>query len=226
MLPLKKLETTKLFWDKYLYKLCINNGIGHIFRDKNLSYARGVLDKLQQQYESGNALILESHYRQIPVKELSFLDARKLYKFLSKTDDYMLRIESSTVCIYSNNKEWLHTLKSAVNKENLLELWEPNPNHLSHLNENTIIVDKNNGYGYKVTFGPKIADTAGFANWAKSNEKQVRVGPTLMDNLERSGYVSDLYFYARDEKTLRLCELMLANIRRIDKLVVKSNLDK
>ena len=223
---LKKLETTKLFWDKYLYKLCINNGIGHIFRDKNLSYAREVLDKLQQQYESGNALIIESHYRQIPVKELSFLDARKLYKFLSKTDDYMLRIESSTVCIYSNNKEWLHTLKSAVNKENLLEIWEPNPDHLSHLNENTIIVDKSNGYDYKVTFGPKIADTAGFANWAKSNEKQVRVGPTLMGNLERSGYVSDLYFYARDEKTLRLCELMLANIRRIDKLVVKSNLDK
>lgn len=223
---MKKQTTNKLFWDKYLYKLCINNGIGHIFRDKNLSYAREVLDKLQQQYESGDSLVIESYYRATPVKELSFLDARKLYKFLSKTDDYTLRIKSSTVCIYSNNKEWLHTLKSAINKENLLELWEPDPKHLSTLDANTIIVDASNGYNYKVTFGPKIADTAGFANWAKSNEKQVRVGPTLMGNLERSGYVSDLYFYARDEKTLRLCELMLANIRRIDKLVVKSNLDK
>ena len=223
---LKKLETTKLFWDKYLYKLCINNGIGSIFRDKNLSYVRGVLDKLQQQYDSGNPLVIENYYRQIPVKELSFLDARKLYKFLSKTDDYMLRIESSTVAIYSNNREWLHTLKSAINKDNLLELWEPNPDHLSTLDSNTIIVDKSNGYDFKVTFGPKVADTSGFANWAKNNVKQVRVGPTLMENLERSGYVSDLYFYARDEKTLRLCELMLSNIRRIDKLVVKSDLDK
>jgi hypothetical protein len=223
---LKKLETTKLFWDKYLYKLCINNGIGSIFRDKNLSYVRGVLDKLQQQYDSGNPLVIENYYRQIPVKELSFLDARKLYKFLSKTDDYMLRIESSTVAIYSNNREWLHTLKSAINKDNLLELWEPNPDHLSTLDSNTIIVDKSNGYDFKVTFGPKVADTSGFANWAKNNVKQVRVGPTLMENLERSGYVSDLYFYARDEKTLRLCELMLSNIRRIDKLVVKTDLDK
>jgi len=223
---LKKLETTKLFWGKYLYKLTVNNGIGHIFRDKNFSYVREVLDKLQQQYESGEPLILSSFSRETPVKELSFLDARKLYKFLSKNDDYMLRIEGATVSIYSNNKEWLHTLKSAVNKTNLLELWEPNPNHLSQLDANTIMVDKGNGYEYKVTFGPKIADTAGFANWAKSNQKQVRVGPTLMDNLECSRYVSDLYFYARDEKTLRLCELMLTNIRRVDKLVVKSDLDK
>lgn len=223
---LKKLETTKLFWGKYLYKLCISNGIGNIFRDKNLSNARKVLDKLQQQYDSGNPLVIENYYRHIPVKELSFLDARKLYKFLSKTNDYTLRIESSAVSIYSNNKEWIHTLKSAINKENLLELWEPNPDHLSTLDANTIIVDSSNGYDYKVTFGPKVADTIGFANWAKNNEKQVRVGPTLMGNLERSGYVSDLYFYARDEKTLRLCELMLTNIRRIDKLVVKSNLDK
>lgn len=223
---LKKLETTKLFWGKYLYKLSINNGIGYIFRDKNLSYVREVLDKLQQQYESGESLIMSSFSRETPVKELSFLDARKLYKFLSKNDDYMLRIEGATVSIYSNDKEWLHTLKSAVNKTNLLELWEPNPNHLSHLDQHTIIVDKDNGYGYKVTFGPKIADTAGFANWARNNEKHVRVGSKLMNNLERSGYVSDLYFYARDERTLRLCELMLTNIRRVDKLVLRTSLDK
>lgn len=223
---MKKFETTKLFWGKYLYKLCINNGIGTIFRDKNLSYAREVLDRLQQQYESGEPLILTNYSRETPVTELSFLDARKLYKFISKEDDYTLRIESSTVCIYSNNKEWLHTLKSAINKANLLEMWEPDPNYLTTLNANTIIVDKSNGYDYKVTLGPKQSDTHGFANWAKNNINQVRVGPVLMENLEGRGFVTDLYFYARDEKTVQLCSLMLSNIRRIDKLVVKSNIDK
>ena len=223
---LKKLETTKLFWGKYLYKLCINNGIGSIFRDKNLSHAREVLDTLQQQYESGKPLLLSSFSRETPVKELSFLDARKLYKFISRTDDWTLRIEGTTTCIYTNNREWLHTLKSAINKNNLLEIWEPNPEHLPHLNANTIIVDKSNGYNYKVTLGPKQSDTQGFANWAKSNPNQVRVGPTLMHNLEDSGYCADLYFYARDDKTVQLCSLMLSNIRRVDKLVVKSNLDK
>ena len=223
---MKKFETTKLFWGKYLYKLCINNGIGSIFRDKNLSYAREILDKLQQQYESGNPLVVTSFSRETPVTELSFLDARKLYKFISRTDDWSLRIEGSTTCIYTNNREWLHTLKSAINKDNLLEIWEPNPQHLTHLDSNTIIVDKSNGYEYKVTLGHKQSDTQGFANWAKSNPKQVKVGPTLMENLSSRGYVSDLYFYARDEKTVQLCSLMLSNIRRIDKLVVKSDLDK
>jgi len=223
---LKKFETTKLFWSKYLYKLCINNGIGSIFRDKNLSYAREILDKLQQQYESGQPLIITSFSRETPVTELSFLDARKLYKFISRTDDWTLRIEGSTTCIYTNNREWLHTLKSAINKENLLEIWEPNSEHLPHLRSNTIIVDKSNGYNYKVTLGPKQSDTQGFANWAKSNPKQVRVGPTLMQNLESHGYVSDLYFYARDEKTVQLCSLMLSNIRRVDKLVLRTSLDK
>ena len=223
---LKKCETTKLFWSKYLYKLCVRNGIGSIFRDKNLSYAREVLDTLQQQYEEGDPLIFSRYQREVPVKELSFLDARKLYNFLSKTDDYTLRIEGSSVCIYSNNREWIHTLKSAFNKVNVLEIWEPNPDHVSHLEPNTIIVDNNNGYGFKVTLGPGIGDTSGFANWAKNNPKQVRVGPQLQHNLEHNSYVADMYFYARDEKILRLCELMLSNIRRIDKLVVKSDLDK
>lgn len=223
---LKNCQTTKLFWGKYLYKLCISNGIGTIFRDKNLSYAREVLDKLQQQYEEGEPLVVNRFYREMPVKELSFLDARKLYKFLNKHEDWTLRIEGSTTCIYSNNREWLHTLKSALNKKNLIEFWEPDPNHLSQLEPNTIIVDKNNGFNYKVTLGNKIGDTSGFANWAKNNPKQVRVGPQLQHNLEQNSYVADMYFYARDEKTVNLCELMLSNIRRIDKLVVKPNLDK
>ena len=71
-----------------------------------------------------------------------------------------------------------------------------------------------------------LSDNSGFANWAKNNTKQVKIGPVLMKSLETNGYVSDLYFYARDEKTLQLCSLMLSNIRRVDKLVVKSNLDK
>ena len=223
---MQKRTTTKLFWGQYLYKLHINNGIGSIFRDKNLSYAREVLDTLQQQYESGKPLMLSSFSREIPVKELSFLDARKLYKFLSRTNDYQLRIEGSSVAIYSNNREWLHTLKSAINKANWKEFWEPDPCSISLLTPNTILVDSNNGYEYKVTFGSNLSDNSGFANWAKSNTKQVKIGPILMESLETNGYVSDLYFYARDEKTLQLCSLMLSNIRRVDKLVVKSNLDK
>jgi hypothetical protein len=225
-MSLKKYETTKLFYGKYLYKLCIFNSVGYIFRGKNLSYPREILDTLQQKYENGEPLEFTSYLRTIKVSEESFLDARKLYKFISRTKNYTLRIEGSTLCVYANDREWLHSLKSTINKNNLREIWEPNPALAKHLEPNTIIVDKDNGYEYKVTLGPGLSDTFGFANWAKVNTKQVKVGPTLLENLEKNYYVSDMYFYARDEKTLHLCNLMLSNIRRIDKLVVKQSLDK
>ena len=94
---MKKLETTKLFWGKYLYKLAINNSIGSIFRDKNLSHAREVLDTLQQQYESGQPLVLKSFARVLSVSELSFLDARKLYKFLV---NYKVRTITDFIIIF------------------------------------------------------------------------------------------------------------------------------
>jgi len=223
---LKNYETNKLFYGTYIYKLTINNGLSVIFRYKNLSYSREVLDKLQHQYEHGQPLLYSRFYRQSPVKEHSFLDARKLYIFFCKTDDYTLRIEGSVLSIYSNSKEWIYGIKNSLNAANLLEFWEPNPDHITHLVPNTIIVPSSNGYGYKVTFGSGMGNTSGFANWAKNNLKQVKVGPVLMNNLERNNYVADMYFYARDENTLNLCQLMLTNIRRIDKLIVKSDLDK
>jgi hypothetical protein len=223
---LKKCRTTKLFWDKYLYKFVLSNSVGSIFRSKNLSYARKVLDNLQSQYESGDQLKIERFRRYDIIKESHFLDARKLYKFLSKYNDYTLRIERSVTSIYSNNREWLHTVKSALHKENLLEFWEPNIEDIKTLAQNIIIVENNNGYEYKVTLGSGTAPTSGFSNFAKTNPNLIRVGPVLMEELEHNGYVNNMYFYARDDRTLQLCNLMLDNIRRVDKLVTKPNLDK
>ena len=46
-----KYETKKLFYDKYLYKLGVHNPLGFIFRNKNLSHARSVIDDLQLSQE-------------------------------------------------------------------------------------------------------------------------------------------------------------------------------
>jgi hypothetical protein len=224
---LKQYETNKLFWGKYLYKLCIRNSIGSIFRDKNLSHAREILDKLQSQYEFGESLHIQYWRRTQHVSEKAFLDANKLYKFISRTNDYTLRIEGTNICVYSNNREWLHSLKSAISKDSIIGIWEPNTDYLKLLDSNTIIVDKDNGYKFKVTLSANNSmSLEGFANFTKANPKQIRVGPVLMEELEKNGYVNNLYFYARDEKTIQLCRLMLDNIRRIDKLVVKSDIDK
>jgi len=222
---LKKCETTKLFWGKYLYKLVIRNTLAPCFRGKNFSYARDVLDELQRAYEKGLPLIRSLSLREQPITEQAFLDARNLYSKFKKYDDFLLRIEMSTLGVYSNDKDWLLHLSQTVTSNTVEELWEPSLDHLDILTENTIIVDTDNGYKYKVTLGNKPGDN-GFANFAITNPHLVKVGPVLMEEMRNNGYVNNMYFYARDDKVIQLCNMLLPNIRRIDKLVVKSNIDK
>ena len=222
---MRKYETTKLFWGKYLYKISIRNVLAPCFRGKNFSYAREVLDGLQHSYEKGEPLIRTVWLKRHPVSEQQFLDAKILYSKFKKFDDFLLRIEMSSMNVYSNDKDWLLELGDSVAEQSVESFWEPDTKYQSLLDQNTIIVPEHNGYDYKVTLGNKSGDS-GFANFAKTNPKLVKVGPILMEEMENKGYVNNMYFYARDEKVLQLCSLLLSNIRRIDKLVVKSNIDK
>jgi hypothetical protein len=121
--------------------------------------------------------------------------------------------------VYSNDISWLNTIIYDIgNSINLISLHEPNPDYV--LTPDTILVDKSNGYQYKVTLGNDCGDET-FGMWASNNPNLIKIGPKLQQELFVNGYVSGMYFYARDDRTLQLCNLMLSNIRRIDKLVVK-----
>lgn len=224
-MSLQKYETHKLFYGKYFYKLGLYNNLGHIFREKNLSFARQILDKLQNDYENGELLSFSLGMRVNPVQEETFLEAKKLYKFFSKADDYMLRIERGFVCVYSNDKNWINKIIQDLKPGTVREFYEPLKEDFDLLSSNTIIVNHSNGYEYKVTLGNKKGSPE-FARWAKNNNKLIKLGPVAESEMLNRGYVANMYFYARDEKTLQLCHLMLDNIRRVDKLVVKSNIDK
>ena len=47
-----KQSTSKLFYNKYVYKLRIKNSIASIFRGMNLIFAKTKLDAMQQQAEA------------------------------------------------------------------------------------------------------------------------------------------------------------------------------
>lgn len=222
---MKKYETTKLFWGTYLYRLTIRNQLSPIFREKNLSYARQVLDKLQHEYEKGEKLQLAVGIRERPITEEHFLDAKKLYKYFNKFDDFKLRVEGPSLSIYANDKDWLNTISSSIYRSNLVSLHEPDPNFIDKLDSNVILVSEDIGFEYRVTVGQNKG-TPEFAKWADHNPNLVKIGPVLREEMLSSGYVNGMYFYARDERILQLCNLMLSNIRRIDKLVVKQSLDK
>lgn len=219
-------ETNKLFYKKYLYKLDIRNSMATYFREKKFSEAREVIDILQKKYESRLPLDVEFGMRIRTIPESDFLDAQKLLSlFVNTRDDFKLRVSFSYISIYSNSKDWLYGISSTIRPNSVISFHAPNPKYQDLLAEDIILIDEDNGYKFRVTLGRKSGDP-NFANWASKNSNQVKIGPILKEALLDQGFVDGMYFYARDEKTLQLCSLLTNNIRRIDKLIVKSNIDK
>jgi hypothetical protein len=197
------------------------------FRDKNWSAVRQMLDSLQLQYVNGEKLAVLVGTRETPLTEEHFLDATALYKYFnkSKTVNYKLRIEANIISVYSNDIDWMNDIIKLVSSNNVISFYSPNKDSYALLDKNVILVKDSNGYNYKVTLGHR-SDGEPFAKWAINNKSQIKIGPRLLEQLSAGGWVDGYYFYARDERTVQLCALMLNNIRRVDKLVVQSNIDK
>ena len=216
--------TTKLFYDQYLYKLVITNSLASIFRNNNLAYARGQLDRIQLDYESNSVLRLAMYSRNITITKQEFVAAKILLSELDIRDDYKIRIENPNMSIYSNNKQWIKTLiaKPLVTKE----FWEPKLGTTDLLVKNNIIItDESFGFKYKITLKDRIDSQ--FYNWLIANPNKVKIGTTCLQSIKNSNYVRGFYMYIKDEKILQLITLMIGtSIARIDNLVYPAINDK
>ena len=224
---LTKHETTKLFYNKYLYRLGLYNPIASIFRSKNFAYASTILDKLQANYEEGLPLEVTYVMRKQPIRIPDFLDAQVLYNELSRyQEEYLIRIENNHLVVFSNDKKWLKRLSYKI--KNVVDFTEPQEefaNFLLH-NTNTIIVDEFFGYDFKITLGGKICPNT-FAQWLTNNRDKVKVTDALINEISKKQYVAGRYFYVRSENILMLVRLIIHDcIQRVDKLISKQNIDK
>jgi len=219
-------ETTKLFYDKYLYKLGVDNPLGFIFRNKNFSHARTVIDDLQFKLEEKENLRYNFNMRHVDVVQEDLHDLKILLSELESTSNNMLRCEQRKIGIFSNDDTWLKHVSKKLNC--ISDFYEPADNTADLLLKNKNIIIKNTPFAYefKVTLGGNSIDY-NFYNWAKSNADKIRVSPGLMRRLAEKGYVSGKYLYLRDEKVLTLAMLFLSgNISRVDRIVIKQDVDK
>ena len=149
--------------------------------------------------------------------------AYTILDFLEKNADYSRRIESPFMSIFSNNKQLLVDLNTKANLSGTL--WEPHAGTVDLLQSepNTVIVTNPTEYQYKVYikgYG-KLDDS--FVKWAKNNADKVKVRVTKLGN---NHYCKSLYFYVRNDKILDLLHLMGIKIRKVERLVYLSNIDK
>ena len=217
---MKKYKTNKLFYDKYLYKLEVFNTLGPIFRGKNFPYARDILDKIQQSYEHDGSLTYTIGMLTRNVSHTHFKEAKFLLYEFQKQNKFTLRIEGSSLNIYSNDLDWINLLASI--NSNAFAIWIPEN---INIQPNVIITSEQKPYEYKVTLGPKV-DTS-FANWATANPDKVFLGKTLHSYIKEDQYTQGMYFYVRDERVLHLVSIMIGDsVKRIDKIVCSKNIDK
>lgn len=220
---MKVFESNKLYYDKFFYKIDIRNGLAHLFREKKFHIARRTLDYLQQCYDNNSPLTINFGLRQTPISTSDFIDAKKLYNIFLNFNDYKLRVEKNVFSIYTNDMDWIELIQRSISVGAVYSFYRPEEKYKSLLDSNTILVNNDTGYQYKVTISNTTRlGNPSFAKWAEANPKLVKLGPVLKESMLNQNYVSGMYFYVRDSKVMELCSLMLGDLGRIDKLVVKS----
>jgi len=230
---MKQFETTKLHYGKYQYKLVLSNQLNTIFRSSlqkssALGYAREKLDQLTESYQKNEPMseIVWRTTRTVPIDH--YLDAKNIYSLLKFAEDYKIRLNPGrTLIIYSNDKALLKKISNKMKVSNR-EFWEPAAalSKFLQTEKNVILTNSVPEFPIKVTFGNNKINPD-FINWLDANQDKSRVGKSTINNIRKGYFTSGLYFYVRDEKVLNLISMLVGhNIRRIDYLVYKKDIDK
>jgi len=217
MQNLKKFETKKLFYNKFLYKISTYNKLAFFFRNKNFPNVRKILDELSPKYKKKDPIVLRRWLRNEIIAHEQFVDAQILFQELKDHDDIQVRVEGPILTVYSNDKKLIDSLCKKLN--NVYELHEPSSLNLKELTEGYILMKSPiyKKFKYRVTMGPKANPE--FTKWLENNQDKVKYGKTFFSTMQTNGYTNGLYFYVKDDKCLMLVNLMLGNlIRRTDRI--------
>lgn len=232
---MKHYSTQKLFYNQYLYKVYFYNELNGFFRTEfqkpgTLSYAREKLDQLTEYYRNGMPMQTPIYRTFKNVDEETYLDARFLYATLLRSkEQYRVRVESfNRISIFSNDEKFVDKIANGL-RTKLIEIHKPDEVVKEEIlsNANTIVSPNPVYWPIKVTMGKNKRDYSGLAKWAKANPDKVKIGEVALHALETHGFVSGYYLFVKSEKILNLINIMIGdNIRRIDTIVYKADLDK
>jgi len=198
--------TSKLFFNKYKYKIVLVNKGAFWFRGNNLDY-------VEQRLENNSSLLTWE-------KELTKTDReynQKLLLLFRQCDDYDLRIENPLLSFYTNNEKDISKLaKIDIFKVKYVVM--PDANSQQSLNKNTVIVKKLD-FDFKVSMGRTTQEFISFINWCEDNPK-IRMPKRVKHDLSKSYSWGGGHFYVKDEKTLLMVKMFVGSwINKVEQVV-------
>jgi len=232
MLKLEYFSTSQLFYNTYLYKISFYNQLNTIFRtefQKNgaLGYAEKKIDTFTECYRAGVSMQIPIWRTYRDIDDETYLDARHVYNCLLGKHGYRVRVESyGGMSIFSNDLNLIEKIGKGLRSKKIA-IYQPDNSIISELlkSPNIIVSSKPVEWSIKVTLGGRFRDYSGFASWCENNRDKIKIGEVALDSIKNGHYVSNYYFYLKNDKMLNLISIMIGdNIRRIDHIIFKDNI--
>lgn len=226
---MKQFETTKLFYNKYAYKVVIQSDLTSIFASyQGKDHARKIIEKLEADRKAGKDLYIQKWRGENRVSIYTLEQARNIYNSLQMYTDHRIRAEYSySLTVYTNIEELVNRLEKTV-KYSVKEIWRPRKGMVEFLTSNieTAVIKTPMPYEFRVYFKGGTVDSS-FALWLEKNTDKSRVGSSTLATIARGGYVSGNYFYIKNEKVLTMIRMLVGhNIRKVERLVYIEDIDK
>jgi hypothetical protein len=205
-IPIKR--TKKLFLDTYTYKVVIISALARIFRGNDLD---SVSKKLAYYRVNTNTKPVQYWASHMSTDDIDL--AENILKLLTPMSDYVVRVESPIISIYTNNLEDIKKITDHLT--DFVKYVSLSENEL----EKGVIYLKKIDFDYKVTLGHIQTPQVPLVRWCDDNSK-IRMPRTCKEQLVRGWGCKQRYFYVKDDRSLIMVKMFLgSNIQRIERVV-------
>jgi len=204
---MRKSQTTKLFYNKWCYKICVSDEI---------------IKKLSRSLRYGQVIIKNGE-----TKSLNVLLSKYFFR-----DDVQFRFEGSWCQIYLNDTDLFNEIVNELNPW-ITEVYEPATAEEKHFlfdNKRKILCTKlpRGKYNFKITLKNNIAwpveEKIKFREWLLSSYKEkIHISESSDRWLEnRYKYVQEPFFYVKDQGTYSMISLYISEkIKKVEQYILK-----
>jgi hypothetical protein len=213
-------KTTKLFFNRFVYKVAVRTPLSTLFRGKNLPNTRQQIEILADRFSNNRVSstnITNGWRSRQQATSTDVFVGLLLLDQLESLSDFTLRVENSTLGLYSNDLDFISKITNIVNID-VEEIAVPETDEVRDflLSNPKAIIRGEYTHKYKVTITGLWDSADNFKEWAVKLPKI----KTTNNKYKYGGH-----FYVADEKTLSLCHIFLADkIRKVEQLVTTTEI--
>ena len=203
-------HTTRLFNNKYKYKIVLLSKAAGWFRG-------GDLEHVKEKIASSDSSVKSVWAPKLSKEDKEY--AASLATVMGQLVDYDLRVESPLISFYTNTEKNIEKL-AKVDPSLVKYVSFPQAGSETLLDEHKII-SKNINYDYRVTMGRTRQNYNNFLNWCNGKELKIKLPKRAKTHLAKEHSWGGYYFYVRDEKTLTMVKMFVGPAIHSVETVVK-----